>query len=129
MNKANYAALKNLLGESQVASIRMASEALRRKEDQEQGPLGNLSPRELQIMIAIGSGLQPNVASKRLGISPKSFGTYRARVLEKLHIESNAELAILAYELKLVPSVLERFKEEEDEHVARNGAGCSGQPE
>jgi len=110
MNKINHAALQNLVGSAQAASVKLAAESL--GPEVVKSPLGGLSARELQVLIAIGSGIQPIQAAKRLGIAVKSFGTYRARVLEKLQLESNAELAVLAFELKLVPSVLERFKAE-----------------
>lgn len=110
MNRAHFDALQNLVGSAHAASVRITTEALQR--DNEKNPVAGLSARELQVLIAIGSGIQPIQASKRLGIASKSFGTYRARVLEKLKLESNAELAILAFELKLVPGVLQRFKED-----------------
>lgn len=78
-------------------------------------PTRMLSRRELEVMIAISSGKQPAEAAQRAGIGAKTFSTYRSRLLEKLQLGSNAELAILAYELKLVPSVLERYKEQKDE--------------
>lgn len=73
-------------------------------------PLEVLSMRELQILMAISAGSNPAESSEMLKISPKSFSTYRARVLEKLGLKSNAELAVLAFELGMVPSVLERLR-------------------
>lgn len=81
-------------------------------------PLNDLSQRELQILIAIGLGIRPADAAERLGIAVKSFSTYRERLLDKLHLESNADLAILSFELGIVPSVLAKLKEEDDEHTA-----------
>jgi DNA-binding NarL/FixJ family response regulator len=101
--------LENLVGLAHAASLRIAAKTLQDKKDE--NPLMQLSARELQILIAIGAGITPTVAAKRLGIATKSFGTYRARVLEKLGVDSNAELAVLAFELNLVPSVLQRLKE------------------
>lgn len=91
--------------------ITLASDALQgvRIED---SPVESLSMRELQILIAIGSGLRPQEASAKYGIAVKTFSTYRSRVLDKLSLQSNAELAILAYELKLVPGILTRYIEE-----------------
>ncbi len=107
--KTNPEILENLVGVAHAASVRLAQDAIRHKRDE--NPLMHLSAREMQILIAIGSGITPTEASERLGIATKSFGTYRARVLEKLNLGSNAELAVLAFELKLIPSVLERLKE------------------
>lgn len=77
-------------------------------------PLEELSMRELQILIAISTGTTPADASNVLGISPKSFSTYRARIMEKLNLRSNAQLAVLSFELGLVPSVLEKLRRAKD---------------
>lgn len=78
-------------------------------------PLKDLSKRELQIMIAIASGKTPALAAEEMEIAVKTFSTYRARVLEKLGLKANVQLAVLAFELKLVPSVLETLKKEDSE--------------
>lgn len=77
-------------------------------------PVDRLSTRETQILVSIASGTAPADAARLLQIAVKSFSTYRARVLEKLGLHSNAELAILAFELGLVPSVLKRLTERDD---------------
>lgn len=122
MSKTHYAILHNIVQRAREAGIHLAYEALRDAKVHE-SPIAHLSTRELQVMIAIGMGIPPAEASARINVAAKTFSTYRARVLEKLKLNSNAELAILAFELKLVPSVLERYNETEDadEHVARNG--------
>lgn len=88
--------------------------------------LHDLSQRELQTLIAIGLGMRPAEAAKHIGIATRSFSTYRERVLDKLHIRSNAELAIFAFELKLVPSVLERMKENDDERNSVTASPATG---
>lgn len=109
MHKVSHEILQNLVGSAHAASVRTITETLHGQDS----PIKKLSVRELQIFIAIGTGLQPVQASKRLGIAVKSFSTYRARVMEKLNLESNAEIAVLAFELKLVPSILSRYVEEQ----------------
>lgn len=88
-------------------------------------PLHRLSLRESQILVAIAMGTSPADAAVALGIAVKTFSTYRARLLEKLGLHSNAQLAILTFELGLVPGVLQtmRKQETEDEHIARDGRG------
>lgn len=76
-------------------------------------PLNVLSLRELQVLVAIATGVTPVMASGAMEISTKSFSTYRARVLEKLGLHSNADLAVLAFELGLVPSILKRLRQED----------------
>lgn len=78
-------------------------------------PLAHLSKRELQILVAIASGMPPAIAAQNIGIAVKTFNTYRARVMEKLKLKSNAQLAVLAFELNLVPSVLKQLKKEGSE--------------
>lgn len=116
----------NLVDAARKASVGASLETL--TTGKVKNPIAQLSNRELQIFIAIGAGISPTLASQRLGIAVKSFSTYRARVLEKLGLESNAEVAVLAYELKLVPSVLKRFEETSNEHAEGNGARDSEAP-
>lgn len=87
--------------------------ALRKPENDD--PLRILSKRELQILVSIASGKPPAQAADEMEIAVKTFSTYRARVLEKLKLKSNAQLAVLAFELNLVPSVLKLLKKEDSE--------------
>lgn len=56
-----------------------------------------LSAREYEIMMAIASGERPALTARRLKIHVKTVNTYRTRVLEKLELHSNAEVAVSAY--------------------------------
>jgi DNA-binding NarL/FixJ family response regulator len=62
----------------------------------------NLSDREFQIMrmVALGRGIK-EIASE-LGISAKTVTTYRARVLEKMELETNADLTKYALQYSLI---------------------------
>jgi DNA-binding NarL/FixJ family response regulator len=51
-----------------------------------------LSERELAILKLIARGLSLKDIAERLHISPKTVTTYRARILEKTGLASNAEL-------------------------------------
>jgi len=56
-------------------------------------PLHNfLSDRELQFTCMVSSGKTLTQIAQELGISVKTVSTYRTRVLEKLHLKTNAEL-------------------------------------
>lgn len=55
-----------------------------------------LSERELQTMLLIASGRRLSEIASALTLSPKTVSVYRARVLEKLGVASNAELAAYA---------------------------------
>lgn len=55
-----------------------------------------LSPRELQVMRGLLNGASLLSMAQRLELSTKTLSTYRARVLSKLGVRSNAELVALA---------------------------------
>lgn len=55
-----------------------------------------LSDRELQTLLLIASGRRLSEIAEALTLSPKTVSVYRARVLEKLGVSTNAELASYA---------------------------------
>ena len=62
-----------------------------------------LSDREFQILCLIGSGKSASEIAQELSLSPKTVSTYRRRVLDKMHMNGNAELTRYVLEHKLVP--------------------------
>ena len=61
-----------------------------------------LSDRELEVMLLIASGVSLTEIGTRLHVSAKTVTSYRARLLEKLSMKSNAELTRYAVEHHLV---------------------------
>jgi DNA-binding NarL/FixJ family response regulator len=61
-----------------------------------------LSDREYEVMIMIASGKTVSEIAEDLSLSVKTISTYRTRVLEKIHMKSNAELARYAIRHGLV---------------------------
>jgi DNA-binding NarL/FixJ family response regulator len=51
-----------------------------------------LSERELEVLRLIGAGRSLKEIAALLSLSVKSVGTYRARVLEKMNMSTNADL-------------------------------------
>jgi DNA-binding NarL/FixJ family response regulator len=51
-----------------------------------------LSDREFEVMRSIASGKSVGDIARELSLSVKTISTYRARVLQKLHLRHNAEL-------------------------------------
>jgi DNA-binding NarL/FixJ family response regulator len=51
-----------------------------------------LSDREFQVMIALADGKSISQIAQELSLSPKTVSTYRARILEKLRLNSTAEI-------------------------------------
>ncbi len=52
----------------------------------------NLSDREYQILVLIGEGKSINEIADKLILSINTINTYRARILEKMNLKSNAEI-------------------------------------
>ncbi len=55
-------------------------------------PHHSLSERELEVLQLIGAGKSLKEIAAMLSLSVKSVGTYRARVLEKMAMSTNADL-------------------------------------
>jgi DNA-binding NarL/FixJ family response regulator len=61
-----------------------------------------LSDRELQILQLIASGKTAKKISSELFLSVNTISTYRARILSKLNLKTNAELARFAIENAII---------------------------
>jgi DNA-binding NarL/FixJ family response regulator len=61
-----------------------------------------LSERELQTLLKIASGRRLSEIAEELMLSPKTVSVYRARLLQKLKLSNNAELAVYAIRNQLV---------------------------
>ncbi|MGQ0709271.1 MAG: response regulator [Rhodoferax sp.] len=55
-----------------------------------------LSERELQTLLKIAAGKKLSDIAEELMLSPKTVSVYRARLMEKLHLSSNADIAVYA---------------------------------
>ena len=60
--------------------------------DPDENPHERLSDREYQVLRMIGSGKTVSEIALTLSLSVKTVSTYRARVLEKMDMRTNAEL-------------------------------------
>jgi two-component system invasion response regulator UvrY len=61
-----------------------------------------LSNREFQVMHMLASGKSLKEIANALCLSEKTITTYRARILEKMHLRNNVELTHYAIEHKLL---------------------------
>ena len=66
--------------------------AARLSVDDADKPHERLSDREFQTLIRLASGQRLSDIATELTLSPKTVSVYRARVLEKLSMQSNADL-------------------------------------
>jgi DNA-binding NarL/FixJ family response regulator len=55
-------------------------------------PHEELSDREYQVLIGLGTGKATNEIARELLLSPKTVSTYRRRILEKLKLTTTADL-------------------------------------
>jgi two-component system invasion response regulator UvrY len=68
----------------------------------EKPPHETLSTREFQIFLMLASGHPVSKIADELCLSVKTVSTYRARVLEKMHLKANADLTLYAVRNRLV---------------------------
>lgn len=68
----------------------------------ERPPHEILSDREYQVMCLIASGKAVREIAEDLSLSVKTISTYRARILEKMSMKSNAALTHYAIQNRLV---------------------------
>ncbi|HZN67750.1 MAG TPA: response regulator [Tepidisphaeraceae bacterium] len=91
--------------EELLAAVRQAIEEDRRQGvDRHQSELfqhryERLTPREQEVMALVVSGQLNKQAAVELGISEKTIKVHRARVMEKMEVESLAALVLIAERL------------------------------
>ena len=71
-------------------------------DDLRKQPHERLSDREYQIMRLIASGKRMKEIAHLLSLGPTTISTYRARILEKMGMASNAELTLYASQNNLL---------------------------
>ena len=62
----------------------------------------SLSDREHQVMRLIAQEMNIKEIARHIGLSEKTISTYRARILEKMKMDNNAELLHYAYHERFV---------------------------
>lgn len=60
--------------------------------DRKGQPHESLSSRELEVFLLLAAAKSVSEIADRLGLSVKTVSTYRTRILEKMKLESNAEI-------------------------------------
>ncbi|OGT56459.1 MAG: hypothetical protein A3F14_02555 [Gammaproteobacteria bacterium RIFCSPHIGHO2_12_FULL_43_28] len=76
--------------------------AIKRVTNKDESPLELLSERELQIMLMITQGQKVQDISRKLCLSPKTVNSYRYRIFDKLNINSDVELTLMAMRLGML---------------------------
>jgi DNA-binding NarL/FixJ family response regulator len=86
-------AVRKVLGGGKYITDSVAEKLASQFNNKTQGaPHEALSDREYQVLCLIGSGKTPTEIADELKLSVKTVSTYRARILEKLNMKTNAQL-------------------------------------
>ena len=67
-------------------------------------PHERLSDREFEVLRALGSGMMVKDVAAQLRLSAKTVSTYRARLLEKMGLRTNADLVRYVVDHELLRS-------------------------
>lgn len=64
--------------------------------------LGQLTPREHEVLILVVKGLSNKEAAKQLNVSNRTIDVHRAKIMEKMEAEDLAELTVMAMHCGLI---------------------------
>jgi two-component system, NarL family, invasion response regulator UvrY len=96
-------ALEQILAGKKYISVSVAQQlAAQLDTPLNQDPHDALSDREYQTLLLIASGKTVSEISAELSLSISTISTYRARILEKMRMKTNAELTSYAIRRNLV---------------------------
>ena len=74
-------------------------------EDNQESPFELLSHREMQIMMMVVNCQKVSEISLKLHLSPKTVNSYRYRIFEKLKVNGDVELVLLAVKYGIVQNL------------------------
>ena len=96
-------AIRKVLHGGEYISASVADELVLHARNEDDQPIHkHLSDREYQVLCLIASGKEVKEISTELSLSAKTISTYRARLLEKMNMKTNAELTHYAIQNGLV---------------------------
>jgi len=96
-------AIKKILAGGRYVSPSLAEQLVTQFDKPAEKPLHELlSDREYEVMRMIASGVSLTEIAVRLNVSVKTISTYRARIMEKMQIKSNAEVTRYALTNQLI---------------------------
>ena len=96
-------ATKKILGGGRYMSAALAEQLIANLDEPGDKPLHELlSDREHEVMKMIAAGVPLTEIGDALHVSVKTISTYRARIMEKMQMKSNTELARYAMTQGLV---------------------------
>jgi two-component system, NarL family, invasion response regulator UvrY len=96
-------AAKKILGGERYISASLAEKLVANLDESSGKPLHELlSDREYEVMRMIALGTPLTDIGEKLHVSVKTISSYRARIMEKMRMKSNAELTRYAITHKLI---------------------------
>jgi two-component system, NarL family, invasion response regulator UvrY len=96
-------AAKKILGGGRYVSASLAEKLVANLDESSGKPLHELlSDREYEVMRMIALGTPLTDIGEKLHVSVKTISSYRARIMEKMRMKSNAELTRYAITYKLI---------------------------
>jgi len=86
-------AIRRVVGGGRYVSAAFAEDLVMEVARDSDLPLhAKLSDREMQVLCMLGMGKTVSDITAELSLSVKTVSSYRSRILEKMHLQSNAEL-------------------------------------
>lgn len=89
-------------GESRLHPM-VAARLLREVQQRDRSPLGELTPRELEVLAQIARGRSNQEIATELSVSERTVKTHVSNILSKLHLADRTQAAIYALQQRLVP--------------------------
>jgi DNA-binding NarL/FixJ family response regulator len=89
-------------GESRLHPM-VAARLLREVQQRDRSPLGELTPRELEVLAQIARGRSSQEIATELSVSERTVKTHVSNILSKLHLADRTQAAIYALQQRLVP--------------------------
>lgn len=92
-----------LLLQSVARALSLPTIALANSRAQIEAGIATLTPREREVMVLIAAGKPNKVISSELELSVRTVEVHRARVMEKMHANSVADLVRMSIATELLP--------------------------
>ena len=83
---------------SDKMSARLLDKFVSRGTEGDASPVDCLSDRELEVFQLLGNGYRTQEIAEKMHVSPKTIQSYRARIKDKLNLESSSELLQHAFQ-------------------------------
>jgi two-component system invasion response regulator UvrY len=96
-------AIKAVYSGQNIISPHIASRlALAKVDNKERSQFDELTDREMEVMMMVIRGVMVNDIADRLFLSPKTVHSYRSRIFEKLKVENEVSLLLMAMKKGLI---------------------------